>query len=366
MALQPTRTSRSTVRIQSRAWVFTLNNPTGPITPNPNVKILLYAPEIGSNGNPHFQGYVELKNSLPLSTLKAWMPSAHFEKRMGTAFEAASYCCKTFLEKGLVTTNGSNSQSHSECSDATTNLSSSQASTTPSVAGVSKPIIYGFAGSWEDYLESIRPKSKQSQRERLEILKSAIDQGKSEVELANIDFEIWVKHHKALGAYRTLIAPPRNHEMTVIIMVGPTGCGKSRFCHEQYPGAFWKCPKSQWWDGYDGQPVVVIDEYYGWLPYSYLLRLLDRYDLRVEIKGGYRSFTSNTIIITSNTPPKSWYRSFTLDALYRRITCWMVYNNDGTWDRRSSYPSEYDQYHVSENMSNPNEAFSKHFKPIRS
>jgi len=75
-----------------------------------------------------------------------------------------------------------------------------------------------------------------------------------------------------------------------------------------------------WWDGYSGQPVVVIDEFYGWLGYDFLLRLLDRYSFAVETKGGSVSFTSKLVIFTSNKPPSEWYRNIQdLGPLLRRI-----------------------------------------------
>lgn len=75
-----------------------------------------------------------------------------------------------------------------------------------------------------------------------------------------------------------------------------------------------------WWDGYSGQTVVVIDEFYGWLGYDFLLRLLDRYSFAVETKGGSVSFTSKLVIFTSNKPPSEWYRNVQdLSPLLRRL-----------------------------------------------
>ena len=31
-----------------------------------------------------------------------------------------------------------------------------------------------------------------------------------------------------------------------------------------------------WWDEYEGQPCVIINDFYGWIRYDDLLRLLDR------------------------------------------------------------------------------------------
>lgn len=41
---------------------------------------------------------------------------------------------------------------------------------------------------------------------------------------------------------------------------GATGLGKSRLVREKYPDAYIK-GNNIWWDGYDGQPDVIIEEF---------------------------------------------------------------------------------------------------------
>lgn len=213
------------------------------------------------------------------------------------------------------------------------------------VCGVTTPIICGFEGSWQEYLESIKPKGKkETVQERLSTVKEMLDEGKQDVDIASTDFELWVKYHKSFSAYKALIASKRNHEMEFVVLVGPTGCGKSRYCLEKYPDAYWK-QRSQWWDGYERHEAVVIDEYYGWLPYDLLLRVADRYPMQVEVKGGQVNFTAKTICITSNIPPKMWYKNISnLGALYRRVTKWIVFNADFTFVESDHYPTSLETY----------------------
>jgi len=55
-----------------------------------------------------------------------------------------------------------------------------------------------------------------------------------------------------------------------------------------------------------------------------LLRVLDRYAVDVEFKGGSRPFSSNTIIMTAVLPPEAWYTraSDVAEQIGRRITTW--------------------------------------------
>ena len=65
---------------------------------------------------------------------------------------------------------------------------------------------------------------------------------------------------------------------------------------------------------------MVLDDFYGWIKFDEMLRLLDRYPLLVETKGGTTHFTSRFIHITSNKHPSSWYkRGHYYDALFRRF-----------------------------------------------
>lgn len=126
--------------------------------------------------------------------------------------------------------------------------------------------------------------------------------------------------NKALETYNFLKQPKRAHEMEIIILWGPSGTGKSRKCYEDYPDAYWKT-KGNWWEGYNNEETVIIDEFYGWLEYDFILRLCDRYPLTVPIKGGHAQFNSKRIVFTSNKKWQDWWeRAHDLEPFKRRIT----------------------------------------------
>lgn len=110
---------------------------------------------------------------------------------------------------------------------------------------------------------------------------------------------------------------------SVTVFWGPTGTGKTRRAWElggldAYP----KIPNTKFWDGYQGQKVVIIDEFRGDVSMSNLLRWFDRYPVLVEIKGGSTILCAEVIYITSNLSPREWYRDLdeaTVDALLRRL-----------------------------------------------
>jgi len=69
---------------------------------------------------------------------------------------------------------------------------------------------------------------------------------------------------------------------------GATGTGKSRLAWEKYGEICYQKMLNKWWDGYDAQPIVIIEE---WSPKnevtaSALKIWADRYPFTAQIKGG--------------------------------------------------------------------------------
>jgi hypothetical protein len=150
------------------------------------------------------------------------------------------------------------------------------------------------------------------------LVKRMLDDGKADLDIANEYFGYYLQTYRGINQYRLLLSTERDFKTVVTVIVGPTGTGKSSWCAKYCKDPYWKS-RGQWWDGYHNQGVVVIDEFYGWLKYDELLRLLDRYPYKVEVKGGYVQFNSKLIFITSNKRPEEWYHNTETGPLLRRI-----------------------------------------------
>lgn len=107
------------------------------------------------------------------------------------------------------------------------------------------------------------------------------------------------------------------------VFTGVTGSGKShRAWFEAGADAYPKDPRTKWWQGYQGQAHVVIDEFRGGIDIAHLLRWLDVYPVVVETKGSSTPLLATHFWITSNTDPSQWYPELdklTMDALLRRL-----------------------------------------------
>lgn len=141
--------------------------------------------------------------------------------------------------------------------------------------------------------------------------------------LQDIPADIRVRSYQALRtiARDNLQATPMKREC--FVYWGKTGTGKSKKAWDQ---AGWKAypkdPNTKFWDGFQGQDHVVIDEFRGMISISHMLRWLDRYPVIVEIKGSAIALTATKIWITSNLNPRMWYPdadAATVEALLRRL-----------------------------------------------
>lgn len=272
---------------RSRTWVFTLNNPTAALDEHSfNRAYVVYQYEVGDSGTPHFQGAVYFASARTLAQVKKIMPTAHWETMRGTWQEAYNYATKDESRHG----------------------------------------DQEQAGPWDFGDKTIVPVGAPGKRTDLITVKEQLDQGVSEKDIANDHFEVWLKHFRGFERYRMLTVTHRTWHTTALVYWGPSGTGKSRHALELGGDSqYWlQQPKHSggdvWWDGYDGQKVVVIDEMGGWLPRVLCQRLIDRYPMHVETKGGAKPFLAEMVIFTSNKPPSLWWPRVGLGAMERRLT----------------------------------------------
>lgn len=228
--------------------------------------------EIGESGTPHIQGYCEFKGQQTLKKIKWYMPRAHIEPRMGNAQQASEYCKK------------------------------------------------------DDNFEEMGELSKQGDRSDLQIVAEMVKDGCAMEQVAEEYPETFIKYSKGVSALRNILSKPRDEKPSVLWIHGPTGTGKTKFFYDRYQESVyvWTSMMGDWFDGYDGQENVLFDDFRGEITFGKLLILLDRYQCRVQIKGGTVQFKPKVIVITSPYSPYDLYSNQTnqidrMDQLTRRI-----------------------------------------------
>jgi len=208
-----------------------------------------------STGKMHYQGYCELWRAYDFAVIKRLLgKETHLEDRKGTAQEASDYCKKDnkYTEEGTI--------------------------------------------------------SKQGHRTDLDRVIHDVESGYSMRNVAKNNPAEYIKYHKGIEKYKNLLIEPRNWETEVIVLYGKTGTGKSRKARELCNNYWvWTPQRGSWFDGYEGQEDVIMEEYRGQLPLGMMLSLTDRYECPVQVKGGMVEFCPKRIVITSPKHPKDWY-----------------------------------------------------------
>lgn len=273
--MQNANTSRNTQK--HRNYVFTINNPTDEhrdILGAIECRHVLYQPERGENTSTlHFQGLIMFKNPRSFEAVRTLIPGWHVEPMRGTYEEAKNYCTKAETRAGDICSRGD-------------------------------------------------PPAGQGSRTDLELLQESIKAGASRRELFDAHFGVAVRYGRGIDEALRYYEPRRDFKSVVYWYYGPTGSGKSRAASAEAPHAYWK-GSGKWWSGYDGDEDVIIDDYRkDFFPFDELLRLLDRYPMQVETKGGHAQFRAKRIFITTCFDPYSTWAGETaenIQQLLRRI-----------------------------------------------
>lgn len=165
-----------------------------------------------------------------------------------------------------------------------------------------------------------RRKSKRNDKSDWDAIRISAQAGK----LDEVPSDIYIRYYNQLNSISNAFLQPVAVERHCRVYWGPTGTGKSRRAwQEAEVSAYAKDPRTKFWCGYQQQTNVVIDEFRGGIDIAHLLRWIDRYPVRVEVKGGSRPLVAVNFWITSNLHPEQWYPDLdrdTFSALLRRLT----------------------------------------------
>ena len=231
------------------------------------------------SGKLHNQGFIQVFTQTRFSALKKWFKSkCHFEVMFGNIEQNEKYCSKDgfYTKLGYFCNKGYRTDWHNIKEDIRNGSSMYD-------------IMENYTSHFGHYVNGIKA------------IKTEIDN-------------------------KILSTKIRNLECTIIY--GATGVGKTTAILNQYdlndvyvlqnPD---KDNKN--WNGYDGQKVLVIDDFYGWIRPSEMLRLLDGKPYRVRKLNGFSWAQFEKVYITSNCCPLEWWQNAdipteVLEAVWRR------------------------------------------------
>lgn len=260
---------------QSKRWCFTENNFTPSheeIYQNLECTYIVYGRETGESGTPHLQGFVTFKGNKRLSGLKKVSDTAHWEPAKGTSVQASQYCKKEdvdFYERGETPTPGKRSDLNQVC----------------------------------------------------DMVKS----GTSLQEIANEHPNMWIKFGRGITSLKLILENPYEHSgVRGIWLYGPPNTGKSHHARlfASAQGGYYNKAQNKWFDGYNGEPCVILDDMDSDALHHYLKIWADKWACTGETKGGTIHLKHKWFIITCNESIEELFADKPLvmrDAIRRRF-----------------------------------------------
>lgn len=269
-----------------RGWCFTWNNYTEDdweyIKTLKCQYLVVGKEEAPTTGTPHLQGYIYYKDAKTRSAVSKDLRSkAHLIEAKGNANQNFIYCTKSgdFLEKG------------------------------------------------------IRPKelnNKGGQNQRLTELRSRIAQGTPVREILLDDPMAYHQYGRTMNAMEdaTLRDKKRDFMTQGYWIFGSTDVGKSHYARYTIADGLslyeHTLEDNGWWDPYEGEDVVIFDDFRGQVKYGELLKLVDKWPHKVKRRGRAPApFVSKILIITCSMSPEELFSNLAaedkLSQLYRRF-----------------------------------------------
>lgn len=283
----------------SKSFCWTLNNYTDNeiITIqnlyNGKANYIVFGKEIGEvNKTPHLQGYIELTNIMKMTTLKNIIGNrCHIELRAGSQKDAVNYC-----KKG--------EQPKSEWKEL-------------------KEKGENFGLNADVFEIGVLNEKHQGKRTDINKCRSSAKVGGMRAVTKQATSLQSIKVAEKFLEYNEI---KRDFKTKVIWIWGDSGTGKSfkarEYCND-LKDTYTKNDGSKWWIGYDGHDTVIIDDFRdSWWGITEMLSLLDKYEKRIETKGGSRQLLAKTIIVTSIHNPNDCYKGCAnepIQQLLRRI-----------------------------------------------
>lgn len=259
---------------RSKGWCFTINNHTeedhaqlAALGEHKHLKYIVFGREVGESGTPHIQGYCYLNVEKSLKAMSKLLTRASLRMAKGSAEDNFKYCSKDgdFYEQGT------------------------------------RPISNKRKGELEI--------------ERWEAAKKAAIAGDFDAVPADIYIRHYTNVKKIATEHQKL--PDNLDEPCGYWIYGPSGTGKTTKVNQLAPTAYLKnCNK--WWDGYDGQDDVIIEDFDKvHVKLAHYLKIwADWKAFSAETKGGHINIRPKRIIVTSNYHPRDIWNPDTDTASY--------------------------------------------------
>lgn len=202
-----------------------------------------------------------------------------------------------------------------------------------------------------EYKEEKAPEGKQGLRTDLLSLRLAVTLGATDHALMYESEEYLTtlcRYPKFLPKLREVYAAKQASEIKyeakrVIVFEGKSRSGKSSSAIAMAEELGYKTYELQrptgggnvWWDGYEGQEHVIVNEMSGAYGLEDMKKLLDAYPYKAQVKGGTVIVTAKLVTMTTNIKIEEWWPKYyemgLVEPIFNRITERIYIDPLGVW-----------------------------------
>ncbi|MCL2255652.1 MAG: hypothetical protein FWC11_02210 [Firmicutes bacterium] len=241
----------------------------------------------GEQGYLHYQIYIENVRTIRFSTLKNKLPNAHIEERRGTRQQAYDYVTKERTRVGEVIGNG-----------------------------------------------EIRLEEEQGKRNDLDGITMLLEEGANLDEIRNAFPKQFVRYGNGIERFKNSLIEQEQRsflkkyrDMKITYIWGDSRVGKSRYVNLKYDYEVYSIGNYDkgMWDLYNGEKVVLFEEFHSDIKINDMLRWLDGNPVQLSARYRNKIACFNRVYITSNEPLSKQYPNIqtekpkTYEAFLNRI-----------------------------------------------
>ncbi|MCL2846373.1 MAG: replication protein [Firmicutes bacterium] len=287
-----------TTNKRQKCWTCTLNNPEFTdaefneyLLSIDQIEAFVFQREQSETGTQHFQFFVVFRKPILFTTVKQHFPRAHIEPSKGTKAQNLAYCTKSQSRIGEVYTHGT-------------------------------------------FVE---------ERTRTDLVNmlEMVYEGKTLAEIREVfPSQVFIFQKKIVSARNHILAEKFGNifrEVKVTYIHGKTAVGKTRTIAEKfgYKNIYRVTEYDQRaFDNYDGQDIIVFEEFRGGFKIGQMLNYLDGHPVQLPCRYEDKPACYTRVFILTNLTPMEQYKEVqnthpkTWDAFIRRIH--RVYNFDNS------------------------------------
>lgn len=230
--------------------------------------------EIGEQGTPHTHIYIASKNPVMFTTLKKRFPSAHIEAARGSHQENLDYI-----------------QKQGKWADDEKSETS-------------------LPDTFEEWGEL--PPDRQQRADNDAVILEMIKDGKTNIEIIDAFPSVMYKLEKLERMRQEYLKEENRNEFRILHVTyiwGKSGVGKTRSVMEKYgyENVYRVTNYNHPFDGYNGEEVILFDEFRSSLPLADMLKYLDGYPVYLPARYSDKIALFTIVYIISNIPLERQY-----------------------------------------------------------